>query len=396
MVVPEVRSPRDDEEQRRIWEMLCRAFGWDVATYDRFAHGAPLDRVLAVFVDDEPVATARIRAFGQFFGGRRVPMGGYSPVGVAAEHRGRGYGSLITAAHYPLLRELGEVLAGLYPATTALYRKVGFELGGVWGVRKVRTRELQRVPPARGIAARRATDDDRGAIEACYARAARTQAGFLDRSARWWDRLFATEYQQIHVVDGDRPGEVAGYVRYRLQMQHPMSESTVDVSECMADSTEVMHALWQLVGTSSSIAPYTTIVSPPEHPLFFSLSEQEYLETQDEWRWMTRVVDAPGAIAARGYPPGVRGCVDFRVVDPQCDWNDGRWRFEVDDGNASLTRGGGGEVELGIGAFSALYTGYAPARTLALAGLLRGGDDRAFGALEAAFAGPAPWMPDFF
>jgi predicted acetyltransferase len=130
--------------------------------------------------------------------------------------------------------------------------------------------------------------------------------------------------------------------------------------------------------------------------LFFSLAEQEYLEMQDEWRWMTRVIDAPGAIAARGYPPGVRGCVDFRIIDPQCDWNDGRWRFEVDDGSASLTRGGDGDIEVGIGALSALYTGYAPARTLALGGLLRGGEERAFGALDAAFAGPAPWMPDFF
>jgi predicted acetyltransferase len=323
-------------------------------------------------------------------------MGGYSPVGVAPDHRGRGYGSLITAAHYPRMRELGEVLSGLYPATTALYRKVGFELGGVWGIRRIRTRELQRVPPARGVTVRRAGDDDRGAIEACYARVARSRPGFLDRSARWWDRIHSTEHQQIYVVDGDHSGEVAGYVRYRLQMQPTMADTTVDVSECIADSTEIMHALWQLVGTSSSIAPYTTIVSPPEHPLFLSLAEQEYLESQDEWRWMTRIVDAPGAIAARGYPPGLRGCVDLRVVDPQCDWNDGRWRLEVDDGNATLTRGGDGDVELGIGPFSALYTGYAPARTLALSGLLRGGDERAFGALDAAFAGPAPWMPDFF
>jgi predicted acetyltransferase len=395
-MVPEVRSPRDDEEQRRVWAMLCRAFGWNVADYDRFAAGAPLERVLAVFVDDEPVACARIRAFGQFFGGRRVPMGGYSPVGVAAEHRGRGYGSLITAAHYPRMRELGEVLSGLYPATTALYRKVGFELGGVWGVRKMRTQELQRVPPARGVTIRRAGDDDRGAVEACYARVARAHAGFLDRNAPWWDRIFGAEHQQIYVVDGDRPGEVAGYVRYKLQMQPNMTDSTIDVAECMADTTEVMHALWHLVGTSSSIAPSALIVGPPEHLLYLSLSEQEYLESEDEWRWMTRVIDAPGAIAARGYAPGVRGCVDLRLVDPQCEWNDGRWRLEVDDGNATLARGGDGDIELGVGAFSALFTGYAPARTLALTGLLRGGSDRELGVLEAAFAGPTPWMPDFF
>src|SRR5207342_1707586 len=111
--------------------MLSRAFGWPEADFARWLSGPPPERVLAAFVDDEPVACARVREFGQWFGGRRVPLGGFSPVGVAAEFRGRGLGSLITSSQYPLLRERGEVLAGLYPATNALYRKVGFELSGV-------------------------------------------------------------------------------------------------------------------------------------------------------------------------------------------------------------------------------------------------------------------------
>jgi predicted acetyltransferase len=396
-VVPEVRVPHDDDELRAVWAMLCRAFGWNVADYDRFASGSPIDRVLAVFVGDEPVACARIRPFGQFFGGRRLAMGGFSPVGVAAEHRGRGYGSLVTAAHFPRLRDEGEVIAGLYPATTTLYRKVGFELAGVWGIREIRTRELQRVPPARGVPTRRASETDHGAIEACYARVARNTPGFLDRSRAWWDRIFtAKPEQQIYVVDGDHAGEIAGYVRYTMVMVENMAHSYVNVAECIADDTEVQHALWRLVGSSSSIAPRTKLIGPGEHPLLFSLPEQEDLEHRDEWRWMTRIVDAPGAIAQRGYPPGVRGSVSLRVVDPQCDWNEGRWRFAVDDGNATLEHGGDGEVELGIGAFSAMFTGYAPARTLATAGLLRGASDRDVATLDAAFAGPTPWMADFF
>ena len=133
---------------RAIWAMLSRAFGWPAADFARWASGPPRERVLAAFVDDEPVACARVREFGQWFGGRRVPLGGFSPVGVAAEFRGRGLGSLITTSQYPLLRERGEVLAGLYPATNALYRKVGFELSGVWAMHKTRTREAA-TPPAR-------------------------------------------------------------------------------------------------------------------------------------------------------------------------------------------------------------------------------------------------------
>jgi predicted acetyltransferase len=393
-MTPEVRAPRDEDEQRAIWGMLCRAFGWNVADFERFRGGGPLERILAVFVDDEPVATSRIREFGQFFGGRCVPMGGFSPVGVSAEHRGRGFGSLVTAAQYPLLRERGEVLSGLYPATNALYRKVGFEIAGVWSQHKTRTRELQRLPLGRGIPTRRATADDRPAIEACYARVAPGIDGFLDRRELWWNRLFGPENQQLYVVDGT-DGTIAGYVRYTLQFPSTSELASFDVAELVADDPEVVHALWRLIGSSSSIAPECHIVGPPEHPLTLSLPEQD-LSLRSEWRWMTRIIDAPGAFAARGYPANATLAASLRVVDPQCDWNDGRWQFVIEGGEGRLERGGTGDIELGIGALSTMYTGYATPLRLAQAGLLRGGSTAELRALGTAFAGPTPWMPDFY
>jgi predicted acetyltransferase len=394
-MAPVVRTPRDEDEMRAIWAMLSRAFGWPEADFARWTSGPPPERVLAAFVEDEPVACARVREFGQWFGGRRVPLGGFSPVGVAAEYRGRGLGSLITTSQYPLLRERGEVLAGLYPATNALYRKVGFELSGVWAMHKTRTRELQHLPLGRGTPTRRAIEADFPAIEACYARVGRNVPGFLDRGRNWWDqRIFAAEAQQIYVVDGDA-GDVAGYVRYTMRWPPQASTAVIDVAELLADDPIVAHRLWRLVGSSSSIAADCTIVGPPEHPLSLSLPEQD-LVTASEWRWMTRLIDAPGAIAARGYPPNTTASVALRVHDAQCEWNTGRWQFVLDAGEARLERGGDGTIELGIGALSSLYTGYASPWQLASAGLLHGGSASDHAALAAAFAGPTPWMPDFY
>jgi predicted acetyltransferase len=393
-MVGDLRAPRDEEEMRAVWAMLCRAFGWNVANFDRFASGSPRERVLAVFDDGEPVACSRIREFGQFFGRRRVPMGGFSPVGVAAEHRGRGYGSLVTESQYPLMRERGEVLSGLYPATNALYRKIGFELAGVWSTKRIRTRELQRVPRGRALPTRRASESDHGAIERCYARVARDSPGFLDRNRPWWDRIFNGDDQQIYVVDGTA-GEIDGYVRYTLHWPERGGVASVDVAELIAGEPDVAHTLWRLVGSSSSIAPDCTIVGPPEDLLLLSLPEQD-LTAGNEWRWMTRIIDAPGAIAARGYAHGSKLAVALRVNDPQCDWNSGRWTLVVEGGEGRLERGGDGTLELGIGAFSSLYTGYASPWQLARVGLLRGDAASALGDLAAAFAGPVPWMPDFY
>jgi predicted acetyltransferase len=50
---------------------------------------------------------------------------------------------------------------------------------------------------------------------------------------------------------------------------------------------------------------------------------------------------------------------------------------------------------LPIGLFSALYTGFASAADLVVVGALDEDDERV-PFLSALFAGPVPWMPDFF
>ena len=44
---------------------------------------------------------------------------------------------------------------------------------------------------------------------------------------------------------------------------------------------------------------------------------------------MARVVDVPGAFAARGYPSWLRGRITIGVADDTCPWVDGTWTVEV-------------------------------------------------------------------
>ena len=47
------------------------------------------------------------------------------------------------------------------------------------------------------------------------------------------------------------------------------------------------------------------------------------------WRWMTRLVDPVGAVAARGWPPGVAGTVPLELHDPVWDDRTGRYVAEM-------------------------------------------------------------------
>ena len=81
--------------------------------------------------------------------------------------------------------------------------------------------------------------------------------------------------------------------------------------------------------------------------------------------WMTRIVDAAGAIAARGYPPGARAEVHLQLADRVAPWNDGRFVLRIEGGEAKLTPGGTGDVHLSVNGLASLYTGWATAAVLA-------------------------------
>src|SRR4051794_26880558 len=82
----ETREPREDE-LANAWRMLVRSFNWPITDEEKWITNiGPLERCRVAVVgdgDDRDVAAfSRVRPFGQFFGGRSVPMAGYSPVGV--------------------------------------------------------------------------------------------------------------------------------------------------------------------------------------------------------------------------------------------------------------------------------------------------------------------------
>jgi predicted acetyltransferase len=397
----EVRPIAGDDEAHQAFDVLRRSFNIPRSEDDDvMAHLGPLERTRVVVVDGRVVAFSRLRDFGQYFGGRRVPLGGFSAVATAPEHRGRGYARVVTAAHFEAMRDRGEVLAGLYPGSTPLYRGIGFGLGGVWATHRLPAERLRALPgPAAGsLPVRRVTRADLPAVYACYAACAPKVTGWLDRPQVWWERILIDKWHHryVYVVDDDHgDGSILGYVSYEHTDPSP-SGYTIQVHEVVAGRGDVARALWRLVGTSSTFSRDVIVTGPPEHPLLLLLPEQ-HLEPHDQMRFMLRLVDAPGAVAARGFPPGTRATVDLEIHDDcQCPWNEGRWRLVVGDGQGALERGGAGTVRLAPPALASLWSGYAPARALAAAGLLEGGAGSELDALEAVFSGPTPWAVDFY
>jgi predicted acetyltransferase len=338
------------------------------------------------------VSFARVKPYQQWFGGRAVPMGGVASVAVAATHQRRGLARATVAAALDVLRERGFAVSALFPATAPLYRGLGWELAGDYVWLDVPGALLRGLGPVDGVTLRPAVAADVPGVLAAYGRLCRESNGLLDRGGPFFDRSPESMLAVDSFVVAEGPGGVEGYcIAERRNAGHEVAVTAWDV---VGTTPAAERAVWFALGAGSSTARTVRAKASPD-ALALLLAEPE-VSVHEHLRWMLRLVDAPAAVSARGWPGALSARVDLDVTDPQIEDNAGRWRLAVEDGYGTLTRGGDGAVGLGIGTLSALYAGYADPFTLRRAGRLTAGDDAALDALATITAGPRPRLLDYF
>ena len=218
-------------------------------------------------------------------------------VAIAPEYRGRGVGRALMTALTELMAERGYPLSVLYPATMVIYRSLGWEMAGHRYEATMPGPALLDAGQARGADAQAGPGDaaevlevigrahelarDSGPITYDEAEVRR----FLTRPGRYADtRSFA------YLADD-------GFVGYRWQ--HGNQE--IFVEKAVAASAETTRALWAVVGSHSSVAERVRAQVGPQDP-FWWLQREETANIVERESWMLRLLDAPAAIAARGFP----------------------------------------------------------------------------------------------
>jgi predicted acetyltransferase len=274
----------------------------------------------------------------------------------------------------------------LYPATAPLYRSFGWEMAGGKYETVVPARSLaELIRPDETLPApalRRATPADCAAIVEVKSRVHATMrhCGPNTREAReLYDWLDDAEHFAYLADDG--------FVSYRWARH----AEEVSVEEFIAASASTARALWQILASHATIATSVRACLAPDDPVH-RLTREPDAQLRQEGIWMLRVVDAQGAIAARGFPAGVAVSVLLELSDPALPVNTGRWRLEVADGRGTLQRAdhdaAAGVTRLGPRGLAALFAG-AAIGPLRIAGLVAGGDLATDDILESAFAAQA-------
>lgn len=358
------------------------------------------------------VGKASDRPFESWYGGRRVSTSGLASVVVQPEARGRGVARTLLADVLARAHARGAVISTLYATAPGIYRGLGFGYAGAYTWVAVPTAALAAVrPPAHDVRLERADSAAWPDMLACYTSWAREHDGPLSRADAGYPappaELDSHAVTLARATDGALAGEVVGFAVWRRTSGH-LADGELVVPVLVATSADAARALLRSLGSHASAAPHAKIQGAGEDLLPWLLPTKNFPVV--DWRpYLLAVLDVAGAVAARGWAPGVAVGVTVEVAGLPVPGQDGTYRIEVADGRAGVERldavpargpaegGRAGAARITAQGLGMLYAG-CPAARLRLAGHLTGSEASMpqLDALALAAAGRPFAIRDYF
>lgn len=388
-----VAPPRGARERTTMLRILASVFGFgegrDVVWANSVGHG----NLRVVHAPDGTVAggMARMPA-GMWLGGRDVPCHCVAAVGIAPEHRASGAGSRLMRETVLESAREGTALCALFPATTPVYRRVGYEHAGSLA-RYFMNPAL--FPTSHGPATLRAgTKRDLPRMRALRDRWARARSGWLRRDDHLHRRATGMPGQKVECCVIEEGRTMTGYLVLVRTARSGGSHEIV-LTDHAFDTPAAGRRILSFLASHRSMVEKVTWDGSPQDALA-GLIEDGTPKVERLWRWMVRIADLRAALSARGYPGAVTADVSLDVDDDLVASNRGRWRLRVAGGRGRVTKGGDGAVRLDIRALASIYTGFRNPAEAVAAGLFVEGPAADLAALAACFAGPAPCTGEMF
>jgi predicted acetyltransferase len=384
-----VGPPAGDSELIAFAAQHRRTYNWSQETHDERLADVQKDSAdLRIVRRDGRVAGGLVLIpMGQWFGGRSVPMVGIGGVGIDPQERASGLASALMRSVVSELHTGGYALSALYPATVPVYRRVGYELAGTYVTYTIDTHKIDVRDRALDLALCDPIDPD--TFTPIYNARARITNANLDRSEKFWKRITDNPKGDVHAYT--LGGE--GYVVFKQASAKDWGYD-LELRDVVALTPAAARRLWTFFADHRSFTPKIRWIGAPGDPLTYQLREQDW-DVEKNWTWMLRIVDVERALSERGYPAGLEAEVHFAVADDVLPANNAPFVLRVSDGKAEVTRGGRGSVKIDVRGLAPLYTGFLGAEQLRATGYIDGLDNE-MALATSIFAGPAPWLADFF
>jgi len=361
------------------------------------------DRNFAAFDGADIVGTAGAFTMPITVPGGELVVGYPTLVGVLPTHRRRGIAAELMRALLDDARERGELLSVLYASEGGIYGRFGYGLGTIGLTLRI---ETARSPFVRGYASSgqiRLVERERATKEilAVHEVTRLEVPGMVHLDERRLAYVVGHEHgagkeRPTFFALREGPSGVDGYVIYKVAHDWPehTPNTALHVRDLVGANPGAYADLWRFVLDVDLVTYVEASNRPSDEPLLYLLREPRRLRARMSDNLWVRLVDVPGALAARRY--AAPGRVVLEVADRFCTWNGGRYVLEAADDGGAVVKPTSEAAEIACTAsdLGATYLGGTTFRQLRRAGRV---DERAEGALARADAmfgwDPAPWCP---
>jgi predicted acetyltransferase len=405
--------PISEDERPAFHRSIATAFG-AIPTDDRLEQWEPVaaERTLAVFDDDEVVATAGAYSFTLSVpGGGQVATAGVTIVGVRPTHRRRGLLTRLMDAQLDDVAHRGEPIAALTASETAIYGRFGYGQATSVAHWRLSTDHAALSEPSRASGRVRLLqrDDALAVVPAVYRAVAEQRVGEVTRTADLWARVYA-ERSGPASPDGDGApfftvvhenvtGEVDGFARYAITMKGDLGiqVNELTVFELHALDPEIETALWEFVLGVDLVSVVEARDRRVDDSLRWRLADPRRLQvTQVTDHLWVRVLDVAAALSARTY--AVADALVLELTDTFRPGNDGCWLVDGGPDGATCARTDRTpDLAMSIADLGALFLGGVAPSTLAAAGRVRERTPGALARADVCFTiHPAPWCTTHF
>ncbi|MGF1538119.1 MAG: enhanced intracellular survival protein Eis [Elainellaceae cyanobacterium] len=361
------------------------------ADADRYVEWVGLKSFRILRHASQPVGGLVILPSAQWWFGQKIVMAGIASVSVLPESRRQGHARELIQAALNELYDAKTPLSALYSAADPLYRRMGYGTGGTFCHWQVPLHQIGIADVPLSIQPVPLCVESLRPIQQEYAR---HHSGHLDRHQSIWTVIVDSRSKDkpAHFAYGVGPvNSPTGYVVFRLERGTP---STLTVLDWAMTTAEAGRSLWGFVSRYGSQVDVVRWRGGALDPMALLLPDQT-AKLKSLERWMLRLVNVPLALEARGYPASVTAELRFRVIDAVLPANHGNWMLSVSNGRGTVTPDGEPQLTLTVDALASLYAGLLSPAQMRQAGLLNG-TEAAMAIAASLFAGPSPWLPDFF
>jgi predicted acetyltransferase len=364
-----------------------------------------LERTRAAFDGDDLIATSRNRGFELTVpGGATIPASGVTAVAVLPTHRRRGVLRSMMTALFDESVSRGDAVSMLTASEGGIYGRFGYGASTLALDVTLAVREVEFGQPRPGGRLRMVdrTELDKVA-PALFDRVRGKRPGAVSRPDAWWAEIHQphkSEGNRFDVVYEDADGQVDGCVTYTMKDKWiPNPEHELHVHDMVAASPAAEHALWRYLCEIDLVRTLFAPMVPMDTPLpWLLISPRAALfQPAADFVW-TRVLDVPGALAARTY--AAPGRLTLAVHDPTRPGGAADGTFVVEGGpdGASVTpTTAAADLTCDVGTLSTAWLGGVRWSTLAAAGRVEEHTGGAAARADAMFVStPLPFSYTWF